>query len=104
MYARHPRYCTSKISPQSQIVNREFYCKVLRPLREEIRRKRLDLWSTKDWLLNDDNEACHRALPTHEFLATTKKRFIASALFARFSTCVLRSLSQDEKEAKKVTI
>jgi histone-lysine N-methyltransferase SETMAR len=48
--------------PQGQTVNKKFYCEVLQRLRENIRRKRLDLWRMKNWILHDDNAPCHRAL------------------------------------------
>jgi histone-lysine N-methyltransferase SETMAR len=55
--------------PQGQTVNTKFYCEVLRRLRENIRRKRPDLWHAKNWILHDDNATCHRALLVREFLA-----------------------------------
>ena len=54
---------------QGQTVNKEFYCDVLRRLRENIRRKRPDLWRAQNWILHDDNAPCHRALLVREFLA-----------------------------------
>jgi histone-lysine N-methyltransferase SETMAR len=53
---------------QCQTVNTKFYCEVLQCLREKIRRKRLDLWCTKNWILHDDNAPCHGALLIREFL------------------------------------
>ena len=55
--------------PQGRTVNKEFYCDVLRRLRENIRRKRPNLWHAKNWILHDDNAPCHRALLVREFLA-----------------------------------
>jgi hypothetical protein len=54
---------------QGQIVNTKFYCEVLRRLRENVWRKRSDLWRVKNWILHDDDAPCHRALLVHEFLA-----------------------------------
>jgi len=45
--------------PEGQNMNAEFYCNVLRRLREDIRRKRLELWCTGNWLLHDDNAPSH---------------------------------------------
>jgi len=45
--------------PEGQTVNAEFYCNVLRRLREEIRRKRPELWCAGNWLLHDDNAPSH---------------------------------------------
>jgi transposase len=55
--------------PEGQTVNAEFYCNVLRRLREDIRRKRPELRCAGNWLLHNDNAPSHRALVTREFLA-----------------------------------
>jgi len=55
--------------PEGQTENAEFYCNVLRCLREDIRRKRPELWCAGNWLLHDDNAPSHGALVTREFLA-----------------------------------
>lgn len=54
-----------------QAVNREFYCNVLRHLKEDVWRKRPDLWCVKNWLFHHDNAPCHRSLLTRDFLAKT---------------------------------
>jgi len=58
-----------EFAPEGQTVNAEFYCNVLRRMREDIRRKRTELWREGNWLLRDDNAPSHRALVTREFLA-----------------------------------
>ena len=58
-----------EFAPEGQTVNAGFYCNVLRRLKEDIRRKRSELWSAGNWLLRDDNVPSHRALVTREFLA-----------------------------------
>lgn len=58
-----------KFVPQCETVNREVYCNVLKRLREDISRKRPDLWSVNNWILHGDHAPCHRALPTRVFLA-----------------------------------
>jgi len=55
--------------PEGQNMNAEFYCNVLRCLREDIWRKRPELWCAGNWLLHDDNAPSHQALVTREFLA-----------------------------------
>jgi len=55
--------------PEGQTVNAEFYCNVLRRLREDIRRKGPKLWCAGNWLLHDDNAPSHRGPVTREFLA-----------------------------------
>jgi len=58
-----------EFAPEGQTVNAEVYCNVLRRLREDIRRKRPELWCAGNWLLHDDNAPSHRALVIREFLA-----------------------------------
>jgi len=58
-----------EFAPEGQTVNAKFYCKVLHHLRENIRRKRPELWCAGNWLLHDDNAPSHRSLVTREFLA-----------------------------------
>jgi hypothetical protein len=65
---QHPWHRSREFVPQGQFVNTKFYCEVLRHFRENIRRKRPDLWHAKNWILHDDNAHCHRALLVREFL------------------------------------
>ena len=65
---RHSRDCAPCICPEGQTVNAELYCNALRRLREDIRRKRPELWCAGNWLLHDDNAPSHRALVMREFL------------------------------------
>jgi len=58
-----------EFAPQGQTVNAGFYCSVLRRLREDIQRKRPELWRAGNWMLHDDNVPSHQALVTREFLA-----------------------------------
>jgi len=57
-----------EFAPEGHTVNAEFFFSVLRHLREDIRRKRPELWCTGNWLLHDDNAPSHRALVTRKFL------------------------------------
>jgi histone-lysine N-methyltransferase SETMAR len=59
--------------PPGQTVNTKLYCEVLRRLRENIRRKRPDLWWAKNWILHDENTPRHRALIVRQFLANHNK-------------------------------
>jgi len=47
-----------------QRVNAAFYVEVLKRLRENVRRKRLDQWWNNTWLLHHDNVPAHAALLT----------------------------------------
>ncbi|MFP3020906.1 MAG: hypothetical protein ACEY3F_06300 [Wolbachia sp.] len=42
--------------PPGQTVNGQFYCEVLRQLRENVWHKRPELWKKKDCLAHHDNE------------------------------------------------
>jgi transposase len=54
-----------EFAPEGQTVNTEFDCR----LREDIQRKRPEMWRAVNWLLHDDNAPSHRALVRREFLA-----------------------------------
>ena len=58
--------------PRGQTVNSEFYCEVLRRLREKVRRHRPQLWREQTWLLHHDNAPAHTAVLTQQFLAANK--------------------------------
>jgi len=73
---------SKSFAPEGQTVNADFYCYVLRRLREDIRRKRPELWRAGNWLLHDDNAPSHRALVTREFLAHNS---IITLLHPRYS-------------------
>lgn len=79
-------FCIKNLFPQTVI--QEFYCDVLRHFKEDIWQKWPDLWSTKNWILHDDN------VPMPQVQRTSQKQhFITSAptLFTIFSTCGLPS-------------
>jgi hypothetical protein len=49
---------------QGQTVNRWYYLKVLKCLRENVRRKRPQLWRNNSWFLHHDNAPAHATLLT----------------------------------------
>jgi histone-lysine N-methyltransferase SETMAR len=53
--------------PPNTMVNSDFYCDILRRLRENVRRKRLALWRSHNWL-HHDNAPAHTYLKTTEFV------------------------------------
>ena len=55
--------------PHGQTVN-QHYLEVLRRLRENVRRKRPELWASGDWLLHHDNTPPHTALSVRRYLAS----------------------------------
>ena len=49
--------------PPGRTVNQQFYLKVLKRLRDSVRRKkRPEMWSRGDWFLHHDNAPAHTAL------------------------------------------
>ena len=47
--------------PPGQSVNQQFYMKVLKRLRDSVRKKLPEMWSSSDWLLHHDNAPTHTA-------------------------------------------
>jgi len=58
-----------KFVPRGETVNKEFYLKVMKRLREAMRRKRPEAWTNKIWMLHHDNAPAHASLFIREFLA-----------------------------------
>jgi hypothetical protein len=50
--------------PHNTTVNSDFYCGVLRRLRENMQRKRPEFWHNHNWLLHHDNAPTHMSLKT----------------------------------------
>ncbi|XP_008294029.1 histone-lysine N-methyltransferase SETMAR-like isoform X2 [Stegastes partitus] len=57
--------------PQGQTVTTEFYCSVLKHLRESIHQKRPKLWRDGNWVLHHEDTPAHSALETQELFANT---------------------------------
>lgn len=55
-------------APPGQTVNTDYYLRVLRNLRDAVRRKRPEKWSTGNWELHHDNAPAHSAQRVQEFL------------------------------------
>jgi hypothetical protein len=49
--------------------NMKMYLKVMKRLREAVRRKRPEAWTNKTWMLHHDNAPPHASLLIREFLA-----------------------------------
>src|SRR5215469_3422364 len=58
---------------RGETVNKEFYLKVMKRLREAVRRKRPEAWTNKTWMLHHDNAPAHASLLIREFLAKQEK-------------------------------
>lgn len=66
----------SEFLPEGETVNKEYYLSVMRRLREQIRRKRPDLWKENSWILHHDNAPSHKAIIVNEFLAKNSTNLI----------------------------
>jgi len=53
---------------RGETVNKEFYLKVMKRLKEAVRRKRSEAWTNKTWMLHHDNAPAHTSLLIREFL------------------------------------
>jgi len=58
----------AKWVPSGQTVNQQYYIEVMTKLREQVRRKRLELWRN-GWFLHQDNAPAHNAMSVKQFLA-----------------------------------
>jgi hypothetical protein len=57
-----------ELVPPNTMVISDVYCDVLRRLRENMRRKRQELWRNHNWLLHHDKVPAHTSLKTTEFV------------------------------------
>ena len=55
--------------PRGETVNKEFYLKVMKRLREAVRRERPEVRTNKTWMLHHDNAPAHASLFILECLA-----------------------------------
>jgi hypothetical protein len=57
--------------PPNTTVNSDFHCDVLRCLRENVRRRTLELWCNHSWLLHHGNVPTHTSLKSTEFVTNS---------------------------------
>ena len=62
--------------PEGQTVNQHYYIDVLRRLREDVRRKRPELWATGDWYLLHDNAPPHVAATVQQYIEKTNMNIL----------------------------
>ena len=55
--------------PPGMTVNAHFYCDVLRRLRENVRRKRPQIWQNQNLIIHHNNALAHRSFKVSQFLA-----------------------------------
>jgi len=58
-----------ELVPPGMMVNADFYCDVLRRLRENVRRKRPQIWQNQNIIIHHDNAPVHRSFKDSQFLA-----------------------------------
>jgi hypothetical protein len=68
--------------PSNATVNSDFYYDIMRRLRENVQRKRMELWCNHNWLLHHDNASASMSLTTTEFV-TNSNMVISPLLSAR---------------------
>jgi histone-lysine N-methyltransferase SETMAR len=56
-------------APGGQTINKVHYLEVIRHLRDAVRRKRLDLWVSRNWQLHHDNAPAYSSQLIQSFLA-----------------------------------
>jgi hypothetical protein len=86
--------------PEGQMVNQKHYLEVLTKLRERVRKKRLELWQNKSWILHQDNVPAHNAFAVKQFLANKCIPMLEHTPlppFTRFSHLWLLPVPQTEK-------
>ena len=62
--------------PSGMTVNADFYCDVLRRLRENVRRKRAQKWRNQNLIIHNDNVPAHRSFKVSLFLAKNNMTLI----------------------------
>src|SRR5215469_11371107 len=69
--------------PCGETVNKEFYLKVMKRLREAVRRNRPETWTNKTWILHHDNAPAHASLLIREFLAKQETIVVPQPPYSR---------------------
>jgi transposase len=67
---------------RERIVNKEHYLEMMRRLRENIRKKRPDLWRNNSWMLRRDNAPVHRSMLVTNFLAKNSTTIVPQAPYS----------------------
>jgi hypothetical protein len=49
------------------MLNQKSHLEVLTKLQEQVRKKRLELWKQKSWILHQDNAPAHTTLAVKQF-------------------------------------
>ena len=102
--------------PPGQTVNQQFYLEALKRLRDSVRKKRPEMWSSGGWFLHHDNAPAHTALSVQQFLAKNNRTVIPHppyspdlapcdfSLFPRVKCQIKVKRFADVSEVKKKTL
>lgn len=72
----------SEFLPPGQTVNKEYYVSVLKRLRENIRRKRPELWRDNSWFLHHDNAPAHTSHLVRDYLTKNNVHTVPQAPYS----------------------
>jgi len=90
--------------PPGQTVNGKFYCKVLRRLRQNVRRKRPEMWKNGNWLLHHDNVSAHTSLVVREFLIKNNVSTVPHPAYSPgLAPCNFYVFPENETPVERVT-
>ena len=87
--------------PRGETVNREFYLKVMKRLREAVRRKRAEAWTNKTWMLHHDNAPQARRFLSVNFWRARDDCRASAPLLSRFGPCGLFPVPKVEVHPKR---
>ena len=73
--------------PPGMTVNADFYCDVLRRLRENVQRKRPQKWRNQNLIIHHDNAPAHRSFKVSQFLAKNNMTVIAIPISPNLALC-----------------
>jgi hypothetical protein len=91
--------------PKGQTVNSGFYCDVLRRLRENVQRRRPELWREQTWLLHHENAPFHTSVLTQQFLAKHKMAVIPHPPYSPdLASCDFFFFQKNEIEAERTPV
>jgi hypothetical protein len=90
--------------PPNTTVSTDFYCDVMRCLRENVLQKRLELWHNYNWLLHHDSAPAHTSLNTTEFVTNNNMVIIPHPPYSlHLVSCDFTFFSQIENETEVMT-
>ncbi|CAK9799629.1 Mariner Mos1 transposase [Anthophora quadrimaculata] len=72
----------SEFLPPGLTVNKEYYVSVLKRLRENVRRKRSELWRNNSWFLHHDNAPAHTSHLVRDYLTKNNVNTVPQAAYS----------------------